>query len=322
MGTLTDRYVWALLRSIPDARRADIEEQLRESIASAIAAKETAGVAAAKAELDTIAELGDPDRRAADYVGRVSHLIGPAYFFDYRRLLTILLAVVTPSVFGALMLAQLIAGIDPLTAAGTAFSVAVSVAVQVCFWTTIAFAVIERTAKGRPAKFATWKPESLTQVPTAERIGIGSTIAGVLAYLLFIGLILWQQNIWVVKTAGGEPIAVLDPRLWSFWLPWFIGVAVLEILFVAVSFAVGHWTWALAWSNVALNLLFAVPAVWLFATDQVFNQPFLDSLPLPTTVVGTVSTVFQFVIVVVAALDVFDGFRRAWRNGRAAPPAS
>jgi hypothetical protein len=43
---------------------------------------------------------------------------------------------------------------------------------------------------------------------------------------------------------------------------------------------------------------------------------------VPTTVVGSVSTVFQFVIVVVAALDVFDGFRRAWRNGRAAPPAS
>lgn len=314
MDTLTDRYVWAVVRSVPDARRSDADRQLRASIDTAVAEKVAAGFEPAAAERETLSEFGDPARRAADYVGRVSYLIGPAHFFDYRRLLTILLAAVTPSVFGGLMLAQLIAGADLLRATGIALSVAFTVAVQVAFWTTVAFALIERTEKGRPARPATWNPESLAPVP-AQRIGIGETIAALLSYLLFIGLILWQQNIWVVRSAGDQPTALLDPRLWSFWLPWFIGVATLELLFAIVSFGIGRWTMTLAWVNVLLNLLFAVPACWLLGTNRVIDPSFLELFSLPAEIVTTVSTVIQLAIVVVAVLDVVHGFVRA-RRGR------
>ncbi|WP_394768295.1 hypothetical protein [Lacisediminihabitans sp.] len=317
MATLTDRYVWAVARAVPRARRAEAETRVRASVDDAIAAKVAGGTTSETAELDAITELGDPDRRAAEYVGRLTYLIGPAYFFDYRRVLIVVVSVAAPAVFFALMLAQLIVRSNPLEALGTALSAAFSVAVQVAFWTTLAFAVIERTAPERRDRATLWKPALLPKVPTAEKIGIGSTIAGVLGYLLFIGLIVWQGNIWVVRTAGGERSAMLDPALWTFWLPWFIAVAVLEIVFVAVSYAIGHWTWGLAWANVALNLVFAVPAVWLLATDQVFNRAFLDMMAMPADVVRIVSAAFEFVVVLVAILDIVDGFRRAWRSQRA-----
>jgi hypothetical protein len=261
-----------------------------------------------------VSDLGDPDRRAADLVGRVPHLIGPAYYFDWRRLLTILLAAVTPSVFGRLLLAQLLGGIGIVPATTTALSVAFSVAVQLACWTTVAFAVIERVTRTRPATLSTWDPDSLPQVPE-RRIGIGETVAALLAYLLFIGLIVWQQNIWVVRSAGDQPTSLLDPRLWSFWLPWFIGVATLELLFAVVSFGIGRWTMPLAWVNVLLNLLFAVPACWLRGSNRVLDPNFLELFAVPAGLVATVSTVAQFAIVAVAVLDVARGFVRA-RRGR------
>ena len=37
--TLTDRYVWAVLKSLPEAKRADIDRELRASIADDIDAR-------------------------------------------------------------------------------------------------------------------------------------------------------------------------------------------------------------------------------------------------------------------------------------------
>ena len=38
-ATLTDRYIWAVQRSLPEAQRADIDRELRGTIADAVDAK-------------------------------------------------------------------------------------------------------------------------------------------------------------------------------------------------------------------------------------------------------------------------------------------
>lgn len=43
MTSLTDRYVWATVRSLPEKQRSDIERELRTSIADAVDAKTDAG---------------------------------------------------------------------------------------------------------------------------------------------------------------------------------------------------------------------------------------------------------------------------------------
>ncbi|WP_164743548.1 hypothetical protein [Microbacterium sulfonylureivorans] len=277
-----------------------------------MAAKVAAGTETGAAEAQTVGEFGDPDRRAADVSDRPAYLIGPTYFFDYRRLMIIVLSAVTPSVFGALLLVQAIAGADVWRAVLSALTVAITVAVQVGFWITVAFAVVERTSRGRRRRPSAWDPSDLPEVPTAN-VGLGETIFALLAYLLFIGLIVWQQNIWVVETAGGEGIPVLDPALWSFWLPWFIVLAVLEMAFALVLYATGHWTWALAWINVLLNLAFTVPAVALIATDQVLSAQFREAFAEVVPALEIFLRVIPFIIVGVAILDVVQGFRKAYR---------
>lgn len=317
MDTLTDRYVWAVTRGIPHERRRSVGDRLRADIETSAAEKRATGLAEADAERAAVEELGDPDRRAAELADRPPYLIGPAYYFDYRRIMIIVLSAVTPSVFGALLLVQAIAGNDVWASLFSAISVAFTVAVQVAFWMTVAFAVIDRTSGGRRRSAASWDAADLPQIPTG-RVGLGETIFALLAYLLFIGLIVWQQNIWVVRSAGGASVPVLDPELWSFWLPWFIVLAVLEMVFALALYAAGRWTWVLAGVNVALNLAFAVPAVVLLATDRVISQAFRQEFAEFIPVVDMFVRILPFVIIGVAVWDTIDGFRKAYRGQGAA----
>jgi len=61
------------------------------------------GADALTAEREAVAELGDPDRRAALSANRPMHLIGPTYFFRYLRLLKLLMSIVVPIAAAAVL---------------------------------------------------------------------------------------------------------------------------------------------------------------------------------------------------------------------------
>src|SRR5690349_18471248 len=95
---LVDRYVLTALRRIPESQRADIDRELRASIADAVDARVDSGEPPGEAERNALLELGDPDRLADSYAGRRSYLIGPDVFAVWRRFLTMLFTVVLPIV--------------------------------------------------------------------------------------------------------------------------------------------------------------------------------------------------------------------------------
>src|SRR5262245_7210453 len=103
-STLTDRYVWAVLRAVPSDQRKDLEPEVRALVADAIDARTDAGVTdagatdAASVERAVLTELGDPNALAARYANRIQYLIGPNLFPEWRKLLTTLLPVVPPIV--------------------------------------------------------------------------------------------------------------------------------------------------------------------------------------------------------------------------------
>src|SRR4051794_38396607 len=98
-NTLTDRYVAATLRSVPEKQRPELDKELRASIADAIDDRIEAGSKPEAAEREVLIELGDPIRLAAGYADRPLYLIGPALFPDYTRLLKLLVGIVVPIVF-------------------------------------------------------------------------------------------------------------------------------------------------------------------------------------------------------------------------------
>jgi hypothetical protein len=86
-------------------------------------------------------------------------------------------------------------------------------------------------------------------------------------------------------------------------------VLAVEIVFEVIKYRVGSWTWGLASVNLAINALFAVPAVYLLATDQIFSPDFLETVP------DQVLALDWVIIVSIVAISVFDviyAFRKAY----------
>ena len=180
MSTLTDRYVFAALRSIPEAQREDIERELRGSITDDVEARVENGQPPAAAETDVLTALGDPVRLAARYTGRPLYLIGPDLFLDWWRLLKTLLVIVVPIAFLAVVLIQMALDPgDPAGAFGTAIGTAVNVVVHLGFWVTLVFAVIQfNGTRRKDLGLGPWTPASLPQLPRQAQVSLGDTKIG------------------------------------------------------------------------------------------------------------------------------------------------
>ena len=279
--TLTDRYIWAVLKSLPEAKRADIDRELRGSIADDIDARVAAGETPDAAERAVLTGLGEPMRLAAGYAGRPLALIGPALYVDYVRLLKLLLVIVVPIVAITTFVINALTGEDPGGLIGGTIGIVISVGVHLCFWVTLVFVLVERTGAAKTSGLtsnAPFDPDDLPVVSTGTTGGRSELIASLAFSLLVPIALVWQQISSNFKDADGTPIPVINPDLWSFWLPYLIALAVLTAMFAVVLYRVGRWTWPLVVVNAVITVATIGPIVWLVATGVALNEEYLDRL--------------------------------------------
>jgi hypothetical protein len=288
MTSLTDRYVAATLRSIPPAQRADIELELRAAIADA---EEGQG------EVAALTELGHPDRLAAAYSERPLHLIGPALFLDYRRVLVVLLSSVVPLIFLAAAIANFRADAGLGSALLAAANSALVVALHLAVWTTLVFALIERSPSMR-ARRTPWDPASLPELP-ARRIDLGSIIGGSAVTAAIAAVLVVLQT-----TTGG----VIDPTLWN------SGALLVVVVFAAVAIAFDVIAYYVGWrvpqalASLLLTVLFT-GAVVVAVRGGLLNPAYFDGFgwPAGTEIVGWIIIA---VVVLLGLGSVSTAFRR------------
>lgn len=304
MNQLTDRYLDAALRAVPQEQRGDIGAELRASIADQVDARTADGTAPEQAELDVLTALGDPDRLAAEYTDRPLWLIGPRYYLDWWRLLTVLLWIVLPCAGLGVALANTIAGNDIATIVGTTVTVVVTAALHVTFWTTLAFVVLERTGH-ESLSSAPWTPDRLPE-PRHSRVRLGDMVASIVFLAITAGAVLWDHFVGFAPAHRG--LSFLDPGLWPWWVGALLLLLGLEAILNVVVYAVGRWTVPLAMVNGCLNLAVAVPALWLLAEDRLVNPAFWPTV-IPgadAAVPGVMNAVIGLGIVVVTVWDTVD----------------
>ena len=310
MTTLIDRYVFTVLRRVPERQRPDIERELRASIADAVDARVEAGEPETAAVEAVLLELGDPDRLADGYADRRQYLIGPDVFPVWRRLLTLLVSTVLPIVVTITVVVKIVegAGFGPII--GAAISSAITVGAHLAFWTTAVFALIERTGVTRgdlPLRHE-WKPADLPKYEPGFLTPSQLIPNLVWPVLLIVALILQQFAF------TDEP--VLNPANWSFWWPFLIVVLILECAYAVWLFRRRAWTHTVTAANAALALLTAAPVVWLLATDRFLNPAYLDSLGWGTDQHRWLTWTIIAVTVIGVLFDVADTAIRAERTRR------
>ncbi len=314
--TLTDRYVDAAMRTVREDQRADLAAELRGSIDDQIEARIAEGADPGSAERAVLTDLGDPDLLAAGYTGRQLHLIGPRYYLDWWRLLKLLLWIVLPCTALGVGLAQVLQGATVGETIGSAVVAVLTAALHVAFWTTLVFVVLERTGHETMTS-GQWTPDRLPE-PRQRGAGFGDMITSIAFLLIMAAVILWDHFIGLVPTQRG--LSFLDDGLWPWWIMALFLVMAMEAVLAIAVYGVGRWTVPLAVANGILNLLIAVPALWLLAEGRLINPDFFPTIiegSSRETVQTIIVTIVAFVIVGVAIWDTTDAALKAARARRA-----
>lgn len=317
-GTLTERYIHATTRALPEEQRDDVGNELRASIADRVDSlrAEQPDLSGQEAEYAALAELGDPDTLAADYTGRKLQLIGPVLYPSYTRVLKAVIVTVVPIVVVVVSLIEAATGGSAGSIIGQAAWMAFTLFIQIAFWVTLTFAIVERTST--PAQMeeslgVEWSPDKLPEVPRGPRGSLADLVAA-LAWLGFIGVaIIWQHFRSPIGGEGDNP-PLLNPELWSNWLPLILVLLVAEMVFEVVKYRIGRWSTRLAGVNTLVGAAFTAPIVYLAATDRLLNPAAVAEIQTgwPGFDPSATNTIIIVSAVLIWAWDSIDGYRRAW----------
>lgn len=321
--SLTDRYIWAVTRQLPEETGPDVARELRGTLADTVEDRVAAGEEPERAERDALADLGDPDVLAREYGGRPQHLVGPSIYADYVRLIKVMLTVVLPVVVLINVVTQLLAadrGLGDLI--GHSVWGVIETTVHLVFWTTLAFVLVERgrSESDRDKPLSAWSPDQLlvSDVPW-RKPGFGQMVTEVCGGVILALLVAWQFS-----GVGRGGVQVLNPDLALGWKLAIIASFVVDALVAVAAWRAGRWTPVLALVNAVANIAAAIILVWLLYADQlltdlptVLGEQFgLDtdwSVSYPATVA---------LIVAVCGWDVLSSATKAWRARHAANDAA
>ncbi|MFU8875191.1 permease prefix domain 1-containing protein [Micromonospora sp. SL4-19] len=311
MSSLTDRYVAATLREVPAQRRTEIATELRASIEDMIDGRTDGGQDHGTAEREVLTELGNPEQLAARYTDRRLQLIGPRYYLVWWRLLRTLLTFI-PAIVGVVV-GAVKATVDgefgPAIGAGVVG--AMQTAVQIAFWVTAVFAILERT--NAPLNLPAWNVDQLPEAPEERQVTLVDTCFSIAFLVLFIAAFPWQHfQPWV--SSDGSRLPIIDPALWGSWLPVLLAVLVASIGLELAKYRARRWTWPLVAVRAVLDLAFAVPLVWLLLTDRLLNPELVQRFEWlredGAQDVARVIAVFTAVIIVWGFIDTAVKARR------------
>jgi hypothetical protein len=276
-NTLTDRYVDSTLRSLPVRQRPDIDRELRASIADAVESRVEAGEDPAEAERAVLSELGDPARLAARYADRPLHLIGPTVYLDYIRLLVSLLVIVVPVAASVVGFVRILEGGNVGAVIGEIFDTGISVAVHIFFWTTLLFAVIERSPNLRSAPARPSTPNATLPTPTRP-CRVGALLGGVGAVVLLTAFVLLSPVVSTETDANGEPIGILSPWLWDTGMVFaFLALAIGGFGITVAKYYV-RWNGGLAIAGALLTIASVTVLISIAANDRLLNPAFVDAV--------------------------------------------
>ncbi|MBN9178033.1 MAG: hypothetical protein J0I43_11805 [Microbacterium sp.] len=312
-ATLTDRYIDAVIRTLPERQRADVAQELGAAIADQLDARIESGEPADAAERRVLIDLGDPDRLAAGYADRPLHLIGPRSYLAWKRLLVLLLWIVPACAAVGVGTAELISGAGVGELIGAIVPVVISVIVHVCFWVTLVFAVIERTGH-QLLDTTPWTPDSLPDVRVSGA-RLSDLVGGLVFLALLAGALVWDL-LRGFAFVDGAWIPFLNPALWPGWVVVLVVLILVEVALTTSAFRVGRWTMPLAAMNAALAVVSASVLLWLLGGGMLVNPALIDlaiSSGADADLTRVLGAIVAVSIVCVSLWDIVDGFRKARR---------
>lgn len=326
---LIEIYIQEVIRRLPEKNREDIALELRSTIEDMLSDDYRE-----EDVKEVLEKLGSPIVLANGYQDRPMHLIGPRYFDLYVTLLKMiipiaaviaLISTVAQTVLGYGGEALINVIIDVIS---FGISVLIEVAIQVFFWLTLVFAILERVDNGKDNQplsmsLKKWTPDDLKNIayiPKKKAISKFDVFGSLLWTAIWATLYFYAHHFIGIYEGNGDRLDFVTPSfnqevLLQYW-PIVVLVIGFEIALALYKLIKGQWTKRIAIFNTVLQLIATIVFIVIFINPNLLCQDFLtymaDLFTIPTNqfeswiIAGGI-----FFFVVGAAINAFDGIRKA-----------
>ncbi|WP_052158875.1 hypothetical protein [Halobacillus sp. BBL2006] len=329
---LINLYVYEVTRRLPERIQDDVALELRSTIEDML---QEEGYTE-KDVKDVLQNLGNPATLASRYKDSPSHLIGPPFYESYLSVLKISLPIALTISLIALAAGEIVSYDGEaslisvlLTIAGKVASTAIEVGIQLFFWVTLTFIVIERTVSSEKLPETTfgkkWTPDQLkdkTIVPKKRAISRWEVFWGLLWTAIWASVYFNATHLISIYTfddgqAGLKQITPIfnEEVLLSYW-PFIVLLIIVEVALSIYKWRSRQWSNKLAAANLLSHLLF----IGIFSM-MIRNGSLLDSGAvnlIADSLNGQSDRIFQWArltsiitVIVIAAIDSFEGFKKA-----------
>lgn len=280
-----ERYLYDVVRRLPEKQRKDIEKELRTLIEDMLEERQGDREEDIK---EVLSELGDPAKLAMKYRGEEAHLIGGEYYALYCQLLKLVLICVGIGVAISVVVHWVVqlplqgGAVDNVVDSFVSLASLPGALLETFGFVTLVFFVMERN-QVKLQKKEPWSLEKLTQIPGEKAvISKGDSIVGVLVgvFVLVIFICLPECIGAWAKNTNGElvTVSIFNLSIWSKALPFFIISMSAGIVDDFVKLIVGYYNRMVMYVSIACSLVSIVTCIILFKGYEIFNRNFVEEL--------------------------------------------
>lgn len=324
---LIELYIQEVTRRLPEKNRVDIALELQSTIEDMLPEDHTEQDVKA-----VLLKLGDPVTLASGYRDRPMHLIGPRYYDVYISLLKMILPIAAVISLIALL------GDNPLRDTGNTVMEAIlkiigkgisgiiSTGIQVFFWLTLSFAILERMDTSKDQSPLTkdlkpWTPENLKDIPNISKqkaISMIEIFASLLGLSVFTALYFNAANLLGVYEKRNDSLIFVTPSfnqevLNTYWLP-VSCVVIIGVLLAIYKLFLRQWTLKLAIFHAIYQLLSTLTFIIIISNPNLLNPEFIAYQKTLFSIDDWKTSIYWGLILITiffAAYDSYQGFRKA-----------
>lgn len=334
---LIDTYIYEVIRRLPEKMRQDIALELRSTIEDMLPEHYS------EVEVKIVlSKLGSPAKLAASYQDTPRFLIGPQVYDTYIEtikvvipwaiFITLLVHIVESTVLFTGEEINLSAIIKALS---TTFADIITVLLQVLFWITVVFVIMERTGglKGKILLFNSkheWTPDDLkniTIIPKEKNIPINDIAFSLLGTVILVILYFNADRFaGVYKSNEKGKLEFITPffnqeTLLSYW-PIVVSLTLLGAVLSLYKLKTRKWTMPIASMNTIVHLLSTIAFIIIITNANLIHEAFIPQMAetmqiTPSTVATFIDRIIWIsiaIIIVTNIFDIFNGFRKAKIN--------
>ncbi|QTC40694.1 hypothetical protein I7V34_16255 [Bacillus sp. V3] len=326
---LVELYIQEVMRRLPEKNREDIALELKSTIEDMLPDDYTEDDVR-----EVLISLGDPAVLASNYRDKPMHLIGPRYYDLYITLLKLIVPIAAAITFLVVAVSSVLnysGDSNPveifLSIAGNGVVEAISAGMQVFFWLTVTFAVIERTVTPESQQPLTmkgkeWSPDDLKDVPyipKEKRISKLEIFGGLIWTVIWSTCYFKASDLLGLyeKIDGGRVFTPLFEQdiLHGYW-PLIVILIGLEMILLLRKWRAGVWTKRLAVENAVYQFIPVAVFLFIFRNMDVMDPTFIERIQ----VLSNNSFNFQWFyltgavgLLVAAVINSYDGLKKAYK---------